>query len=204
LKVETLGSVEMRARFGYDRPMVRPLPTAQETARILAAKRTRPPRRTPPPAGRPLGKLIKALDERFGKGEGGLQARWPEIVGEALARTTEPVKLSRPRGGAGAVLELKVGGAAAALIQHQAPDILARVNLFLGEGSVAKLRIVQGVVKPRASSTSPAQRANARKRAQPLDAAAEAELEAGLAPVGDDKLKAALRKLGREVLRRGD
>ena len=183
--------------------MPRSLPSPEETSRILAAKRTRPPRRPPPLAGRPLGKLIKALDERFGKGETGLQARWPEIVGEALARTTEPVKLTRPRVGAGSVLELKVGGAAAALIQHQAPDILARVNLFLGEGSVAKLRIVQGVVKPRASSTSPARKAGARRRAQPLDAAVEAELEQGLAPIGDEKLKAALLRLGREVMRRG-
>ena len=182
--------------------MARPLPSPEETARILAAKRTRPPRRPPPLAGRSLGTLVKALVERFGKGPEGLQARWREIVGEALARNTEPVKLTRPRGGAGGVLELKVGGAAAALIQHQAPDILARVNLFLGDGAVAKLRIVQGVVKARATSTSPAQKANARKRARPLDAAVEAELEAGLAPVGDEKLKAALRILGREVMRR--
>ena len=194
--------VETARRPRYAAAMARPLPTPEETARILAAKRTRPPRRPPPLAGRPLGKLIKGLDERFGKGETGLKARWPEIVGDALARTTEPVKLTRPRGGAGAVLELKVGGAAAALIQHQAPDILARVNLFLGDGSVGKLRIVQGVVKLRTLSTAPAHRANARKRSQPLDAAVEAELEQGLAPVGDEKLKAALLRLGREVMRR--
>ncbi len=195
--------VEISRVIGYADAMSRPLPSPADTARILATKRTRPVRRAPPLAGRSLGKLIKVLDERFGKGPDALQARWPEIVGEALARTTEPVKLSRPRGGAGGVLELKVGGPAAALIQHQAPDILARVNLFLGAGAVAKLRIVQGVVKPRATSTSPAQKANARRRAQPLDAAVEAELEAGLAPVGDAKLKAALLRLGREVMRRG-
>ena len=183
--------------------MRRPLPSPEETARILATKRTRPPHRPPPLAGRPLNKLIKALDERFGKGPDGLQARWREIVGDALAQSTEPVKLSRPRGGGAAVLELKVGGAAAALVQHQAPDILARVNLFLGEGAVARLRIVQGVVKPRVSTTGPAQKASARRRAQPLDAAVEAELEQGLTPVGDEKLRASLRKLGREVLRRG-
>ena len=64
--------------------MSRQLPSPAETARILAAKRTRPVRRAPPLAGRSLGKLIKVLDERFGKGPDGLQARWPEIVGEAL------------------------------------------------------------------------------------------------------------------------
>jgi hypothetical protein len=183
--------------------MPRPLPSLEETARILAAKRTRPVQRTPPPAGRPLAKLIKALDERFGKGPDGLQARWREIVGEALAQNTEPVKLSRPRNGEGAVLELKVGGAGAALIQHQAPDILARVNLFLGQGAVAKLRIVQGVIKPRAAPAGAVQKARARRRTQPLDAAVEAELEAGLSQVTDEQLKTSLRRLGREILRRG-
>ena len=110
--------------------MPRALPTAAEAARILAAKRTRPARRPPATAGRPLNSFIKQLDARFGYGPETLQARWREIVGENLAARTEPVKLSRPRNGAGAVLELKVDGPAATLIQHQAPEeLLARVNL---------------------------------------------------------------------------
>ncbi|WP_347342306.1 hypothetical protein [Brevundimonas albigilva] len=52
-------------------------------------------------------------------------------------------------------MELRVAGAAALLVQHQSEDILARVNLFLGEGAVGKLRIAQGPVKPLAE---PAQR----------------------------------------------
>jgi hypothetical protein len=182
--------------------MPRPLPSAEDAARILATKRTRATPRPPPPAGRPLGKLIKSLDERFGRGPDVLQARWREIVGENLALRTEPVKLSKPRNGSGAVLELKVDGPAAALIQHQAPDILARVNLFLGAGAVAKLRIVQGPVRRAAADQSAAQAAQARRRrAQPLDAGVEAELEAGLAAAPDGPLKAALLRLGREVLR---
>ena len=182
--------------------MVRPLPSMEDAARILASKRTRATPRPPPAAGRPLGKLIKTLDERFGRGPDVLQARWREVVGEKLALRTEPVKLSKPRGGGGGILELRVDGPAAALIQHQAPDILARVNLFLGAGSVDKLRIVQGPVRRAAAEQSAAQTAQARrKRAQPLDAGAEAELEAGLAMAPDGPLKVALRRLGREVLR---
>ncbi|HWE44688.1 MAG TPA: DciA family protein, partial [Caulobacteraceae bacterium] len=108
----------------------RRLPTPEETRRILAEKRTRPPRRPPPVAGRTLAPLIKALDARFGQGPEGLKARWREIAGEALAARTEPARLSKPRNGGGAVLELKVDGPAAALIQHRASEILARVNLF--------------------------------------------------------------------------
>ena len=180
--------------------MSRPLPSLDDARRILADKRTRPPRRAPPTAARPLAPFIKALDERFGKGADGLKARWREIAGEVMAARTEPMKLSNPRGGGPGVLELKVDGPGAALIQHQAPEILARVNLFLGEGSVAKLRIVQGVVRrPGVVQSAAAAR---RRRLPPLDAALEAGLEASLSEVADEPLKAALRRLGREVLRR--
>jgi hypothetical protein len=182
--------------------MTRRLPSEEEAVRILAAKRTRRMPRPPPPGGRSLGPLIKALDERFGQGPDLLRARWREIVGEALAARTEPVKLTKPRGGGGGVLELKVDGPAAALIQHQAPDILARVNLFLGAGAVVRLRVVQGPVRRVVADQGPAKAAQARRRrAQPLDAAAEAELDAGLARAADGPLKTALRRLGREVLR---
>src|SRR5580658_6334763 len=133
-------------RLRWPPAMPRTLPTAAEAAEILSRKRTRPARRPPRPAGARLSRFVRSLDERFGKGPDTLKARWREIVGETLARHTEPAKLSRPRTG-GAVLELKVEGPAAALIQHQAPDILARVNLFLGAGAVERLRVVQGPVR---------------------------------------------------------
>ena len=183
--------------------MRRPLPSAAEASRILATKRTRPTRRPPPTAGRSLAKLIKTLDERFGKGGEGLKARWREIVGETLALRTEPVKLTRPRSGAGGVLELKVDGPAAALIQHQAPEILARVNLFLGPEAVARLRIVQGVVrKPPAARNAAEAAGTRRRRVQPLDAATEAELTESLSGTPDEALRASLLKFGRAVLRR--
>ena len=160
--------------------------------------------RPPPQAGKGLGKLVKGLEERFGQGPDVLRERWREIAGEVLALRTEPVKLIKSRTG-GATLELKVDGPAAALIQHQAPEVLARVNLFLGEGSVAKLRIVQGRVKPPPAVLAAAEVAKARRRrAQPLDASAEEALEAGLAHAPEGPLKQALRRLGREVLRAQD
>jgi hypothetical protein len=97
---------------------------------------------------------------------------------------------------------LKVDGPAAALIQHQAPELLARVNLYLGEGQVSRLRIVQGRVKPPPAAAAESRAAQARRRrARPLDAAEEAGLEQGLAKAAEGPLKQALLKLGREVLR---
>jgi hypothetical protein len=181
--------------------MRRSLPTPEETARILATRRSRPSRPPPPPAGRQLAKFLKVLEERFGPGAGPLTLRWREIVGETLAKRTEPVKLVKQRGG-GSVLELKVDGPAAALVQHQAPEILARVNLYLGADAVTKLRIVQGPVRASAAASGPAATAKARRRgAGPLDAALEAELAEGLEAAPDGALKASLMKLGRAVLR---
>ena len=179
--------------------MKRPLPDLAETQRILAERRTRPAPRPPPPAGRSLRKMIAELDARFGQGPGALQARWREIVGEQIARATEPVKLVKGRAGAGAALEIRVAGPAAALIQHQAPEILARVNLFLGSGAVERLRIVQGPLRPR-----PKTEAASRRPPRPLDAAEEAKLAESLADAPEGPLKAALLSLGRNVLRRAD
>ena len=185
--------------------MPRPLPSPGETARILAAKRTRPASRPPPTAARALGKTIKALDARFGQGAGGLQARWTEIVGAALARRTEPARLTQPRAtggtGGGASLELRVEGPSAAIVQHQAPDILARVNLFLGAGAVARLRIVQGPLRGLARRDAPTAGAARRRAKGPLDAAAEQALAQSLAKAPDGRLKRALERLGREVWR---
>lgn len=178
-------------------PPRRPLPTAQEAAEILSRRRSRPPRRSAPPAGKALGPVLKALEERFGQGPGQLQLKWREIVGETLARHTEPVKLVKARGNAPGVLELRVAGAAAAIVQHQAPEILQRVALILGEGSIGKLRIVQGAVRAHAARPQ----AIRRRPKGPLDAATEQTLAEGLAAQPDGPLRDALIRLGRETLR---
>ena len=188
---------------GYSGAMVRPLPSARDVAYILATKRTRPVHRPPPAAGRALMKTIKTLDARFGQGVEGLKSRWTEIVGQALARRTEPNKLVTPRGavgGCGATLELRVAGPSATFVQHQAPDILTRVNLFLGPGAVARLRIVQGPMRGLPSREASLARAR-RRAAGPLDAAAEQRLVDDLAAFPEGRLKQALARLGREVLR---
>ena len=165
--------------------------------RILAEKRTRPQHRPPPPMGRSLNRTLREFDAKFGQGSGALLARWREVVGVEIARRTEPVKLTKGRNGGPSSLEIRVAGPSAAIIQHQAPEILARVNLFLGAEAVQKLRIVQGPLQHKAE-LRPAVR-----RLPPLDAALEAGLAKDLAAAPDGKLKAALLALGRGVLRRG-
>ncbi len=176
--------------------MPRSLPSQAEAAAILAARRPRPAPRPPRHAARGLAATMKALEAKFGAGSGDLKSRWREIVGESLAARSEPVKLVKSRTG-GATLELRVAGPVAALIQHQAPLILDRLNLYLGDGAVARLRIVQGpLTRTAARAAAPIRRAR-----PPLDAAAERHLADQLAATPDGPLKAALLRLGREVLR---
>ncbi|ODT86237.1 DciA family protein [Phenylobacterium sp. SCN 70-31] len=173
-----------------------PLPSLEEARAILAAKRTRPPHRPPPPAARALKTYLKDMDGRFGQGADALAARWREVVGPQIAQRTEPVKLTRGRNGGPSSLEIRVAGPAAAIIQHQAHEILARVNLFLGPEAVQKLRIVQGPLRRPAPPPAP------RRAAAPLDAAVEAELADGLSGAPEGRLKDALLKLGRGVMTR--
>lgn len=178
----------------------RPLPTDAEAREILSRRRTRPAPRPAPKAGRALQGLIKELDQKFGRGAGALEPRWREIVGERLARVTRPQKLTRGRDGAGGTLELRVAGPAALLVQHQSDDILQRVNLFLGAGSVDKLRIAQGPVRPPSDAPSPAARPT---RPAPLPAAVETELKQSVQQAADP-LKGPLEQLGRAVLGQRD
>lgn len=178
--------------------MRRRLPSSAEALEILKRKRTRPAHRPPPPAGRALTGLIRELDGRFGQGANALSARWREVVGPDIARRTEPVKLVKGRNGGPSSLEIRVAGPSAAIVQHQAHEILARVNLFLGPDAVQKLRIVQGPLRRTEAAPAPA-----RRRARPLDAAEEAKLAESLADAPEGKLRDALLALGRGVLRQG-
>jgi len=172
------------------------LPSPEEALEILRRKRTRPQRRPPPPVGRALGGYLRELDQRFGQGANGLMSRWREVVGPDIARRTEPVKLVKGRNGGPSSLEIRVAGPSAAIIQHQAHDILARVNLFLGADAVQKLRIVQGPLRRPDTAILPPRRSR-----PPLDAAEEAALAKSLAETPDGGLKTQLLALGRAVLR---
>lgn len=144
---------------------------------------------------------MKALEAKFGPASGDLKSRWREIVGESISSFSEPMKLVKARSG-GATLELKVAGPVAALVQHQAPLILDRLNLYLGAGAVARLRIVQGPLSRDGARAAAAKPSGSVRRARPpLDAAAERQLAEGLAEAPEGPVKAALLRLGREVLR---
>lgn len=178
----------------------RPLPTPEETREILSRARTKPPMRPPPRASHKLQKFIKELDSKFGRSANNLESRWPEIVGERLARVTQPVKIIKGKANSAGVLELKVPSSAALFVQHEEKQIIEKVNLFLGHTAVEKIRIQQGRIQ--STIARPAvTKSKSRPHLPPMPPAAEAELEASVAEL-PEALRKALMKLGKAAYAR--
>ncbi|MDF1601238.1 DciA family protein [Mesorhizobium sp. YIM 152430] len=123
---------------------------------------------------------------------------WEEIVGERIASASRPEKIVWPRRMGEndpfepATLVVACEGMAALALQHETGEVIGRVNGFLGFSAVGRIRIVQ---KPVAVDT-------VLKRPGPakLDGRQEAHLKSVTAQIEDDGLRAALERLGAEVI----
>lgn len=203
--------------------MKRQLPSLEDSMRILQTTHTLRTPKPPPPINRRISPIIKQLSTRFSAvdtGIGSLKLRWVEIVGAALARLCEPIKIikgiqskAKPSDASaqasaqasgqatgqassaksGGILEIRCEGVYAPLLQHQSELILGRVNLFLGTGSVKKLRLIQGRINQNDEKKPPPSR-------QPLNAQDDLQLQQSLNDVDDERLKQTLLKLGRSIL----
>jgi hypothetical protein len=123
-----------------------------------------------------------------------LVTRWKDIVGADIAAHAEPIKLQWPREVNGeqaepATLVLRVEGPVSIEIQHQSAVILERINRFFGWQAVGRVALRQ----------APLSRPKTRSMPPKADAAAAARVEATLAAVTDDDLRAALSRLGAAV-----
>lgn len=122
-----------------------------------------------------------------GAGVGRLKAQWGAIVGAELAALTWPEALGRD-----GALKLRVAAAFALELQHRAPLVIERINLYFGRAAVARLALVQAPLPLPAPRHRPAP---AR-----LGAAAAAALDARLGTIAEPALREALTGLGRLVL----
>ena len=69
---------------------------------------------------------------------------WPEIAGDAVAANAEPVRLH------GGVLVVRAASPAwATQLRYFVPDLVARANAVLGEGTVSSVTITTGTEKDR-------------------------------------------------------
>ena len=178
--------------------MKRPLPSLEDSLRILRTTHTKRMPKAPPPITRQVQPLLKSLQARFEQmddGSGKLKNRWTEIAGESLAKLCEPVRIIKGRAHGAGALEIRVMGAYAPLVQHQSANLIDRVNLYLGARTIDKLRIIQG---PLTQTPKKPQYA----RPKPLSAQEELALQQSLSDVEDEKLKKSLLLLGRSILKR--
>jgi len=109
-------------------------------------------------------KIAGAAFEKHGFPSADLLADWPEVIGAEFAGITAPERLVWPRGAepehgddrapvgfknarrVAATLVLRVEGPRAIEIQHIAPQLLERINVYFGYRAISELRLVQGPV----------------------------------------------------------
>ncbi len=142
--------------------------------------------------GPALAKLTRPAYKRRGFAHGDVLARWAVIVGETLAATSCPERLSFPTGaGAGATLQIRVASGFALELQHLTPLVMERINTFYGYRAVTRLKLVQGPLPARQKTRS--------RDIKPLAPHQEDALSQQLSTTADVALHAALRSLGRAV-----
>lgn len=161
-------------------------PSPRRRAKPVAEERPRGGR------ARAVAEMVPAIGgaafRRFGFVQSSVVSRWAEIVGDRYARVSAPESIRFPAGRRqDGVLSLVVESAHAPMMQHVAPDIMARVNLFFGYPAIARVAIRQGAALPR-------------RAARPVPAAPKPVppgLGDSLNAIADPELKAVLESLAR-------
>jgi hypothetical protein len=136
-----------------------------------------------------------------------LALAWATIAGDRLAAATHPDRLVfPPKRRNDGTLHLRVASGAAALeMQHETGRLIDRINAHLGYAAVARLKVVQAPLPPRATAPgsprpappSPSDAPAADICTQTVDAAIDSEVLAG---IEDARLRSALAGLGRRLL----
>lgn len=140
---------------------------------------------------RPLAR--RAIGRKRATALGTMLLDWTLIVGPEWAEKATPDRLSRPSSGnAGSILTLRIAGADALEVQHQAPQLVERINGYFGYRAVDRIRLVQGPHRPRAAAAP-------RPLLSPDDRRA---IDSAVAGVADDGLRGSLAELGAALHRR--
>ena len=140
-----------------------------------------------------LRKTIKDVFAKQGFAATELVTRWPEIVGPEIAAHCEPEKIQWPRpyddeDQAPGTLHLRVEGPTALEIQQLSRADPRAGQPFFGWQAVTDVRLRQAPLTRREKPSPPA-----------LDHEAAERIAATLTEIADDKLRAALGRLGAAV-----
>jgi len=165
----------------------------QVLRRWVETQRGRPQYRAAPSAGLSVSKVMRPLAKKHGGGRSAiaLEKIWPEVMGPRWSKISSPVRFLGGRNGR--TLTISAPGPAASLIMAQSGPIIERLNAHLGSSHVARIKVIQSRM------TKPA-RTQSNRGLAPRQ---ETELRAGLSDIKSKRLKAALEKMGRQVLSKG-
>lgn len=161
----------------------------REAMARLAETRGKPVARSTPPMQQALRRALAPILKEAGPATNSLSARWAEIVGERLAKVSEPIRVQSAKGGA--TLHIRAPSAAAPMILHAAEHIKSKVGLATG-ATIKKIAITQT-----AASAKPAPRSS---NVRQITAEERSALVASLKPVQTPAVRSALEKLGEAVL----
>lgn len=155
-------------------------------------------RREPRPIADLVGRAIDPACRRRGFASSELVTLWPELVGTEVAEGSRPEKLVWPRrrGEAGegepATLMVSADGPTALILTHAGPQLVERLNAFLGWRAIARIRVEQNFRPPPPSPV--------RRRTRPLAPEEAAAVTACADGIANGGLRQAIERLGRAVL----
>ncbi|OIQ28423.1 MAG: RNA-binding protein [Alphaproteobacteria bacterium MedPE-SWcel] len=149
-----------------------------------------------------LNDQIRKAGESRGFAVSRLLTHWEEIVGPDLAAMARPVKVGYGRGGIGATLTVLTTGAYAPMLEMQKTALREKVNAVYGYNAISKLHITQ--TAPIGFSDGQVDFRYAPKVRPPTEVAPEdvAAAQETATGVENEELRAALERLGRNVLTR--
>lgn len=155
------------------------------------------------PLGKTLDRLTKSMLGRQGFVHGAIVTKWPEIIGENMARHTAAEKIVFSRDGvSGGTLHLRCdSGALATELMHLEPQIVDRINTFFGYQAVIRLQLVQGPL-PNRTAQGGQRLAPPPRELNPTEAKEIAETVAIVDD--DDELREALERLGQSIKSRNE
>lgn len=146
-----------------------------------------------------LSGQIRSASERRGFAQTRLLTQWAEIAGADTAAIALPVEVSYGRGGMGATLTLLTTGPNAPMLEMQKEQLRAKVNAVYGYNAISRVRITQTAPQGFAEGRVAFAPAKAATPKAP-DPALQRKAAEAAQPVADEGLRAALERLGENVL----
>lgn len=146
-----------------------------------------------------LSDQIRRAGESRGFAVSRLLTHWAEIAGPDIASIARPVDVGYGRNGFGATLTVLTTGAQAPMLEMQKEQLREKVNAVYGYKAISRVRITQTA----ATGFAEGQAVFAPQKppaAKPVNQQILASAAQATSPIENQDLRAALERLGRNVL----